>query len=138
MKFRRDFDFSTLDENFDQSKSPFLLNCQASKIGNSRTVAVLKKKKQTVTCRFTQSEQSDDDEPRQKKHKNAGIRSPTGAVSTSRQSDSMQSTSLGHAKGKASRCRACHKTWVGCLCKHALTQDNLLKHMSGQGKDKTF
>jgi hypothetical protein len=25
MKFRRDFDFSTLDENFDQSKSPFLL-----------------------------------------------------------------------------------------------------------------
>ena len=25
MKFRRDFDFSTLDENFDQSKSPFLI-----------------------------------------------------------------------------------------------------------------
>ena len=47
----------------------YKLNCQASKIGNSKTVSVIKKKKQKVTCRFTQSEQSDDDEPQQKKHK---------------------------------------------------------------------
>ena len=108
----------------------YKLSCQASKIGNSKTVAVLKTKKQTV--KFVS-----DDEPRRKKHK-AGAQSPTGAKSTSRQPDSMQTTSLGHAKGKASRCKACHKTWVGCLCKHVLTHDNLLKHVSGQEENETF
>ena len=39
-------------------------------------------------------------------------------------------------KAKASRCKSCHKPWAACLCKHALTHENLLSHVSAQEREQ--
>ena len=107
----------------------FNSDCQSGK-AESSTKAVTAVQ-QTVTCTLPRDTQ----ELRQKKQK-VGFKSPTGAGGTSRSADYMPTSSSYAVKAKAARCRSCHKPWASCLCKHALTHDNLLMHVSAQEKEK--
>ena len=108
----------------------FNSDCQSSKAESSKAAAAVRPvTKQTVTCRLPK----DGQEPRKKKQK-VQLRSPKGAEGTNRLADCIPTSSSSAVKAKAAQCKSCHKLRASCLCRHALTHENRVMHMSAQEK----